>query len=115
MDGTGEHCAKGNKPGGERQVPCDLTFKCNLINKKTSKQNISRDIEIKNKLTVTKGARGEDNGGEGEGFSGTTIKDTWTKPRGSEIREGRLKWSGLGWGIGGKCRPLYLNNDKKKR
>ena len=33
-----------------------------------------------------------------EGFSGTAIKDTWTKPRGRvETREG----PGIGWG-GGK-------------
>ena len=25
MDGTGEHYAKWNKPGGEREIPCDLT------------------------------------------------------------------------------------------
>ena len=33
MDGTGEHYAKQNKPGGERQIPYDLTYKWNLINK----------------------------------------------------------------------------------
>ena len=33
MDGTGEHYAKCNKPGSERQIPCDLIFKWNLINK----------------------------------------------------------------------------------
>ena len=34
----------------------------------------------------------------GEGFSGTTIKDTWTKPREGavEAREG----DGFGWGGG---------------
>ena len=37
MDGTGEHYAKWNKPGGERQIPYDLTYKWNLINK-TNKQ-----------------------------------------------------------------------------
>ena len=37
-------------------------------------------------------------GGKGKGFSGTTIKDTWTKPRGVGIR--------------GKSRKLYLNNNK---
>ena len=32
-----------------------------------------------------------------EGFSGTTIEDTWTKPRGRmEAREG----GGFGWGWG---------------
>ena len=59
MDGTGEHYAKWNKPGSERQIPYDLTYKGNLINK-TSKQNTTRDIEIKNKLTVT-----TEEGGEG--------------------------------------------------
>ena len=37
VDGTGEHYAKRNKPGGERQIPYDLTYKWNLINK-TNKQ-----------------------------------------------------------------------------
>ena len=37
MDGTGEHHAKRNKPGGEIQISYDLTFKWNLINK-TNKQ-----------------------------------------------------------------------------
>ena len=49
--------------------------------KQTSKQNITRDIENKNKLTVTRGEVGGDNGGKGEGFSGTSMKDTCTKPR----------------------------------
>ena len=34
MDGTGEHYAKCNKPGSERQIPYDLTFIRNLINKR---------------------------------------------------------------------------------
>ena len=37
MDGTGKHYAKRNKSGGERQIPYDLTFNRNLINK-TNKQ-----------------------------------------------------------------------------
>ena len=38
-------------------------------------------------------------GGKGEGFSGTTIKDTWTKPKGvgSSVGSGE----GLGGGSGG--------------
>ena len=59
MDGTGEHCAKQNKPGGERQIPYDLTFNRNLINK-TNNQNITKDTEIENRLTVTRGERGGD-------------------------------------------------------
>ena len=41
-----------------------------------------------------------DNGGEGEGFSGTSIKDTWTKPKGVGSRVGSEDgWDGgnLGW------------------
>ena len=47
-------------------------------------------------------------------FSGTCIKDTWTKPKGGRIKGG--KWRGLGWGVvvGRKWRQLYLNNNKKK-
>ena len=30
---------------------------------------------------MTRGARGENNGGKGEGFTGTNIKDTWTITR----------------------------------
>ena len=52
--------------------------------------------------------------GKGEGFSGTTIKDTWTKPKVGRIKGG--KWGWLGWGgvVGGEWRKLYLNNNKKK-
>ena len=34
MGGTGEHYAKWNKPGGERQIPYYLTFNWNLMNKR---------------------------------------------------------------------------------
>ena len=37
MDGSGQHYAKWNQPGGERQIPYDLTYNWNLINK-TNKQ-----------------------------------------------------------------------------
>ena len=41
---------------------------------------------------------GGNNGGRGEGFSGTSIKDTWTKPRGGvDAREG----GGVGGSGGG--------------
>ena len=52
-------------------------------------------------------------GGKGEGFSGTCIKQPWTKPKGGRIKGG--KWGWLGWGgmVAGKQRPLNLNNNKK--
>ena len=46
----------------------------------------------------------------GEGFSGITIKGSWTKPRVGGIREGRWEW--VGGAVGDKCRRLYLNNNK---
>ena len=60
-------------------MPYDLTFNWNIINrKKKSKQNITRDIEIKNKLTVTRGeGEGDKRGKRGKGHQGTCIKDTW--------------------------------------
>ena len=63
MDGTGEHYAKWNKPGDEGQIPYDLTFNWNISTKEKSKQNITRDIEIKNIVTI---ARGEWVGDSGE-------------------------------------------------
>ena len=40
-------------------------------------------MEIKNKLTVTRGEREGTNGGKGEGASqGTFVKDPWTKTMG---------------------------------
>ena len=66
MDGTGKHYAKQNKPGGEGQIPYDLTFKRNIINNnKKRKENITRDTESKNNLTVTRGEGGGGNGGKG--------------------------------------------------
>ena len=66
MDGTAGHYAKWNKPGGEGQIPYDLIFNWNIINKrKKSKKNIIRDIEIKNNLTVNRGEVGGENGGKG--------------------------------------------------
>ena len=72
-------------------------------------------MEIKNKLTVTKGDGQRGNGGkQGKGHQGTYIKDTWTNPKGVGSRVG----GGEGWSWGGivreKWRQLYLNNNLKK-
>ena len=66
MDGTGEHYFKWNKPGGEGQIPYDLTFNWNIINrKKKSKQNITKDIEVKDNLTIARREGGRDSGEKG--------------------------------------------------
>ena len=37
---------------------------------------------------ISKHRKQEDNGGKGEGLSGTCKKDTWTKPKGVGLRVG---------------------------
>ena len=64
---------------------------------------------------MTRGERGGDYRGKGEGFAATTIKDTWTITRRGGNRGGRWRGhSGVGKG-GGKDRKLYLNNNKKNK
>ena len=55
--------------------------------KQRSKQNGTRDMEIKNKLTATRGEGEGDNGRKkGKGCQRTCIKDTWTKPKKVSIK-----------------------------
>ena len=50
---------------------------------------------------------GDNGGGKGEGFSGTTIKDTWAKPRWVGIIGGRRDvWVGVRGG--GKMETTVL-------
>ena len=47
-------------------------------------------MEIKNKLTVTRGAgEGSNRGKKGNVCQGTCIKDPWTKPKEGRIEGGR--------------------------
>ena len=62
-----------------------------------NKQNITKDTEIDNRLTVTRGGRGGNFREKGEGLPGTIIKDTWTI-MGREVETG--EGGGEGWGIG---------------
>ena len=57
MDGTGEHYDKRNRPGGERQIPYDHTYKRNLINK-TNKWEKYNQRHGKKELTVSRGDGG---------------------------------------------------------
>ena len=59
MDGTGEHYAKWSKPGGETQIPYDLTYKWNLINKTNKQSKYNQKHWSKEQLTVTRGEGGE--------------------------------------------------------
>ena len=64
--------------------------------KQTSKQNKNRDVEINNKLTVTRREREGVMGKKGKGHQRTCVKDKWTKPKGVGSRVG----CGDGWGEG---------------
>ena len=51
----------------------------------------------------------------GEGFSGTTVKDTWTKPRGRvEVGEGGGLVGGGVWG-GEKMQTTVIEQQLKKK
>ena len=46
--------------------------------------------------------------GKGGGLSGTTTKDTWTKPKVGRIDGGRWEWLGWGGSGGGKMETTVL-------
>ena len=102
MDGTAEHYAKWNKPGHERQIPYDLTCKWNLIIKTNKQAKYKQSIEIKNKLTVTRGEqRGEEWGELREALSRDMFKGHMDNAIGGRF-EGGLGWcvqqGGVWWG-----------------
>ena len=82
--------------------------------KQTSKQNITRDIEIKNKLTVTRGEEGGgERGKEVEGSSRNMYKGPLDKPKGNRIEGGRWESGARAeWWWWGGWRQLYLNTIK---
>ena len=77
IDGPGDHYAKWNKPDSERQIPYDITYKWNLINK-TNKQAICNQRHWNKEQTDSnqrEEGRGIMGGKEGKGHQGTCIKD----------------------------------------
>ena len=51
-DGSREHCAKLNKPVRKRQMPYDLTYMWNLVNKINK---IETDSDTEKSLTAVRG------------------------------------------------------------
>ena len=90
-DGTGEHYVKWNKPDGERQMPYELTYKWNLINKtnKQAKYNQRHWNKEQTDSNQRGGGKEDNKGKKGKGHQGTCIKDTWTKPKRGRIKRGR--------------------------
>ena len=107
IDGTGKHYAKWNKLGSERQIPYDLTYKWNLINKTNKQAKYNQRHGHKNKLTVTRGERGDDRAKKGKG----QLKEHIQRTYGQEQRRGGLNvgewvWAGQGRVIGDKVGQL---------
>ena len=46
MDGLGGHYAKWNKPNGERQILCDITYMWNLKVQQTNGYNEKADSQM---------------------------------------------------------------------
>ena len=64
VDGTGGHYAKWNEPGSERQIPYDLTYNWNLINKMNKQAKYKQRHWNWDQATVTRGERGGDTEGK---------------------------------------------------
>ena len=64
MDGTEDHYAKWNKAGGEGQMPYDLTYKWNLINKTNKQAKYNQSQWNKEQTDITRGEVGGDMGGK---------------------------------------------------
>ena len=58
MDGTGEHYAKRNKPGSEGQIPYDLTYKWNIINKTNNRAKYNQRLGNKEQTDSNQRGRG---------------------------------------------------------
>ena len=85
MHGTGEHTLSEISQAVKDKYHMISPISRTYSTKQASKQNITRDIEIKNKLTVTRGEVGGDNGGKG----GRVFKEhVWTKSKGVGSRVG---------------------------
>ena len=64
-----------------------------------SKQNITRDIEIKNKLTVIREEVGENNGGGREKGQETCIKDTWPTDFSTMMKKEKINFFSYLWTV----------------
>ena len=71
-------------------------------------QNITRDIEIKNTLTVTRGWRERYNRKIGEGWSRNTYKGHVDKAKGGRIEGWKWGWMGSGVVLRGEMETTVL-------
>ena len=55
MDRTGEHYAKWNEADGVEEIPHDLTFYWNIMNRRNKQRKYNQRHEVKNNLTIARG------------------------------------------------------------
>ena len=79
MDGPGQHYAKSNKPGDERQIPYDFTYMWNLMNKV--------NLQAKQRQTHRQTA-----GWEGWGVEGLSKKEKGLMGMGNSVMT--VRWGG---------------------
>ena len=91
-----------------------LPMRGNWSTKQTSKKNITKDIEIKNRLTVTKGRWEGITGMIREGSSRNMYKGHMDKAKGGRIEGGRWRMGGV-WGVVvGEMETTLLEQQYKK-
>ena len=97
MDGSGEHHAKWNKPGGRRQMPYDLAYEWNLINKtnKQAKYNQRRRNKEQTDSNQREGGRGIMRE-IGEGLARNMYKECMDKAKGEKDWGWEVEVSGTG-------------------
>ena len=72
-------------------------------------------MDIKNKVTVTRGeGEGDNRGKKGKVHQETCIKDPWTKPKRGKIIGRRWGWVARRKVVAGKWRQLYLNKNRNQ-
>ena len=67
IDGSGEHYARWDKPGGNKQIPYNLSYKWNIINKtnkqtKYNQRNWNKEQTDSNQRGGGRGIMGENRG-----------------------------------------------------
>ena len=84
MCGSGEHYAKLNKPGSERQIPYDFTCKWNLINKRNKQAKYNQRHRNKEQTDIDQ--RGWETGITGKKRGRVRSSNTYKGPKDKDNR-----------------------------
>ena len=109
MGGTGEHRAKWNKPDSERQIPYDLTYKWNLINKTNRQAKYNQRHGNKEQTESNQRGRGGEYWGKiRKGSSRNMYKGHRDKATGGRFEGGRQGRVGRKGMVGGEMEKTVL-------